>query len=599
MLSQYIHIDPLNDRTLQDQIKSSIAQAIFEGFIPEDKALVSSRRLAKELQVSRNTILRVYEQLTEDGILVSLERKGYFINPALELPALKPIQSEQQPETEQLDWSNYLITENTVSKRVAQDLDRYPYLFVSGVVDEDLFPVSEWRKCSIQSLNKSNHRTWTSVNAGSEALIEQVRTRVLPKRGIFVDKDQIAVTLGCQNSLYYLSKLLVSSQTTVGIENPGYPEALHQFQARRANICPLPVDHKGIAVDQQMAQCQLVYTTPSNQFPTTVRLSPDRRKKLMDMAQEHDFLIIEDDFEHDINFIEDACPALKSEYPSDRIIYISSFTSTLAPGLRIGYIVAPEPLITQIKALQFRTHSCPPKNNCQTLALFLSLGHYDSLAQKMLKRYREKWLTMEKALNYYFPQSGVIPSLAGTAFWINYKQGFDAEQFEELAEQQGILINNGGRYYFSDKKTNSFRLSFQSIRTERIREGVALLSQIAKQIMPIEQLSQCAASPLSSKAIRQLLTNKVLLTKDCFNIPYRISFQADGKMTGVSDRPNDIDEGYWWVEKDKFFYQWRNWQFADIRKITIVLENNEIKRFDEDGYFIGEAQLIGNSSSVC
>lgn len=110
--------------------------------------------------------------------------------------------------------------------------------------------------------------------------------------------------------------------------------------------------------------------------------------------------------------------------------------------------------------------------------------------------------------------------------------------------------------------------------------------------MPIETLQECSTPPLTGRQIRQLLTHQTLLTKDCFNIPYRITFQADGKMTGVSERPNDTDEGYWWVEHDKFVYQWRNWQFSDIRRIIIVFENNQMKRFDEDGYFIGEAQIL-------
>ena len=244
MLYQFIHIDPQDSRTLQDQIKGDIAKAIFAGFVPKNTSIMSSRRLAEQLKVSRNTILRVYEQLAEEGVLVPIERKGYYVNPQLELQ-VPSAEQQQQPGSQNLNWVNYLNAEHTVSDIAVKNLNQYPYLFVSGMVDEDLFPVSEWRKCSIQSLNKSNHRSWTSDDHDYHELIEQIRTRVLTKRGIFVGKENIAITLGSQNSLYFLSKLLVSKRSCVAMENPGYPEALHQFQARRARVMPIePVsDH--------------------------------------------------------------------------------------------------------------------------------------------------------------------------------------------------------------------------------------------------------------------------------------------------------------------------------------------------------------------
>lgn len=432
MLENYIHLNPQDSRTLQEQIKSSISQAISDGFVPKERSLESSRKLAQKLSVSRNTVLRAYDQLTDDGLLISVERKGYFVNPELEIMLKQepyPVSTPDNP----LDWKKYLNPGNESSAFAANELKNYPHLFVHGQVDDELFPVAEWRKCSIQSLNKINHKSWTSDDTDYRDLIEQIRTRVLPKRGIFVSAEQIALTHGCQNSLYLISKLLVSRYTRIGFENPGYPEALQQFRARRANIESIEVDSEGIVVDERLDRCQLVYTTPSNQFPTTVRMSPERRKQLMEKAEQEDLLLIEDDFEHDVNFMDDKCSALRGEYPSERIIYISSFSSIIAPGLRLGFMVASEPLIKQIRMLQQRMHSLPPKNNCQTLALFINLGYYDALVQKILKKYREKWLTMEKALNTYFPQSGVRPSLAGTAFWIEYREGFDANLLEELA----------------------------------------------------------------------------------------------------------------------------------------------------------------------
>ncbi|MGF1721895.1 PLP-dependent aminotransferase family protein [Vibrio kyushuensis] len=590
MLEKYIHIDPNHTLSLQDQIKTGITQAIVSGFLDRSLPVTSSRKLAMSLKVSRNTVLRVYDQLSEEGFFISKERKGYFINPEFILSTPKITLSS----TSEFNWDNYLKADDSNYERAAQQGGNYPYRFIHGMVDESIFPVAEWRKCAIQSLNKANSRQWTSTHDDYEELTEQIRTRVLPRRGIFAKSEEIMVTMGSQQSLHLISRLLTSGTSIVGIENPGYPEAYAQFSAKQPMILPLNIDEQGLVVDDNVAQCDIVYTTPSNQFPTTVRMSAERRKQLIKSAKEHDFLIVEDDFEHEVNFMEQDTLALKGEYSTERVIYLSSFSSTIAPGLRIGFIVAAAPLIERAKLLQRKSHTYPPKNNCQTLALFISLGYYDGLIQKLLKSLRSKWLTMEKALNYYFPQSGVIPSLAGTAFWINYTEGFDAIKLARLAEEKGILINSGEQYFFTNRCSNGFRLSFNSIDEVNIREGVRQLSLLAKQILPLERLENSKGLRLTGKGIRSVLTENLLLTSDCFNIPYRITFQIDGRMHGLSDRPNDIDEGYWWVEDDRLCYQWKTWQFADIRSLTLVQDGQYLSRFDADGYCVSRGKLVPN-----
>ncbi|MCW8332426.1 MocR-like pyridoxine biosynthesis transcription factor PdxR [Vibrio paucivorans] len=591
MLEKYIHVDPNHQLSLQDQIKTAITQAIMNGFVDRDTPVTSSRKLAMSLKVSRNTVLRVYEQLNEEGFFVSKERKGYYVNPELVLHSARVTASA----TNELDWQQYLVTEADEHAQPTRELQDYPYRFVHGMVDESVFPVNEWRKCSIQSSNKANSKQWTSSNNDYDDLIEQIRTRVLPRRGIFVQADEILVTLGTQQSLYLISRTLTSKQTNVGIENPGYPEAYTQLSAKQSNVIPLAVDDKGLVVNDELAKCDLVYTTPSNQFPTSVRMPTERREQLIESAKTNDFLVVEDDYEHEVNFIDQDIPALKGEFTTERIIYLSSFSSTIAPGLRIGFVVAAAPFIKRAKELQRKSHSYPPQNNCQTLALFLSLGYYDALIQKLLKSLRSKWLTMEKALNYYFPQSGVVPSLAGTAFWINYTQGFDANKLAILAEKQGILINPGEQYYFTNACNNGFRLSFNSIEEVNIREGVRQLSQLAKQILPLERIENSEGEHLNGTQIREVLNSHQLLTSDCFNIPYRITFQADGRMYGMSDRPNDEDEGYWWVEENKMCYQWKTWQFADVRQLELVKNGSLLSRFDTDGYCVSRGELIALS----
>ncbi|MGF1748510.1 PLP-dependent aminotransferase family protein [Vibrio cionasavignyae] len=587
MLEQYIQLDANHHLTLQDQIKSGITQAIANGFINTSMPITSSRKLAQDLKVSRNTVLRVYDQLSEDGFLISKERKGYFVNPDISVSAIP----RTPPVKQTIDWNHYIQVKPSWHQEAPRDLKNYPYLFVHGMMDHSLFPVNEWRKCSIQSLNKTNSKQWTSSDNDYDDLVEQIRTRVLPRRGIYVQSDEIMVTIGSQQSLNLIAKLLTSDTSTIGIENPGYPEAWAQFESRKARLQPLDVDDQGLVIGELLNQCDIVYTTPSNQFPTTVRLSSERRKKLVEASEQHNFLIVEDDFEHEVCFIEENTFALKGEYSSERIIYLSSFSSTIAPGLRIGFIVAAPEFIKRAKHLQRLSHTYPPKNNCHTLALFISLGYYDALMQRRLKKLRSKWLTMEKALNYYFPQSGVVPSLAGTSFWLNYDARFDANTLYEKAEQIGILINPGDQYYIEDDKKSSFRLSFSSIEESDIREGIRRLSEVAREILPLEHIADTHGQQLSGSEIRKLFDHHTVLTSDCFNIPYRIEFQPDGRMYGVSDRPNDEDEGYWWVEGNTMFYQWKTWQFADIREVRLVLDGHQLKRFDRNGFCVNTGKI--------
>ncbi len=594
MLEQYINLNADNNLTLQDQIKAGITQAIANGFISQAIPVTSSRKLAQDLKVSRNTVLRVYDQLSEEGFFISKERKGYFVNPDIKCHQI-PLKDVP---TKNLNWSNYIQPKPSWHQEPPKELKNYPYLFVHGMIDDTLFPVNEWRKCSIQSLNKANSKQWTSTDNDYEELIEQIRTRVLPRRGIFAQSNEIMVTMGSQQSLNLIARLLTNKQSTVGVENPGYPEAWAQFESRKAKLTPLDVDENGLVISQALCDCNVVYTTPSNQFPTTVRMPTERRKALLDRAEKHDFLIVEDDFEHEVNFINENTFALKGEIRNDRIIYLSSFSSTIAPGLRIGFVVAAPEFIEKARHLQRLSHTSPPKNNCQTLALFISLGYYDALMQRLLKKLTSKWLTMEKALNYYFPQSGVVPSLAGTSFWINYDVNFDAKALYQQAEKIGILINPGEQYYLGGTKNNGFRLSFSSIEEANIREGIKRLSEVARKILPLEHISQAKGKKLSGSEIRALFDHHTVMTSDCFNIPYRIEFQPDGRMHGLSDRPNDEDEGYWWVEGDKMFYQWKNWQFADIREVSLVLENNILKRYDTLGYCVNRGHVVPSHRSL-
>lgn len=170
-----------------------------------------------------------------------------------------------------------------------------------------------------------------------EALVQQIRTRVLPRRGVWASADELIVTVGAQHAFCMLADLLVREGTRVGIEDPGYPDARNIFEARNSQLMPLPVDGEGLVVDDRLRSFDYAYATPSHQCPTGVTMPLARHDALLRLADESDLVIIEDDFGSENRFDGEPIPALKSLDRSDRVIYVGSLSKSLAPGLRVGY----------------------------------------------------------------------------------------------------------------------------------------------------------------------------------------------------------------------------------------------------------------------
>ena len=393
-----ITLDTASGISLQAQIRQSVVEAILgHSILPGDK-LPSSRALAKQLKVSRNTVILAYQALVDTGYLRPRDRSGYVVSDEAPITRLidspgnqPPIIDDEHPANQQdqdmvsytwksqIDWNQKLVSSYNYIRPVQKPVNwrEFPFPFIYGQVDDELFSHSEWRDCARQALGMRNFSTMAGDFGQHDdpMLVNYICSRSLPRRGIKARPEQILVTLGAQNALYLIAQLLVDAQKRVVIENPSYPDLRDILLQRTRHIMHLDVDAGGLVVDEQVLQkTDAVFITPSHQCPTTCTMPAYRRRQLLDMANQHDFLIVEDDYEFEMNFLESPTPALKSQDRDGRVIYVGSLSKSVFPGLRLGYMVAPEYFIKQARALRHLILRHPPGHAQRTLAYFMALG---------------------------------------------------------------------------------------------------------------------------------------------------------------------------------------------------------------------------------
>ena len=476
------------ETSLQAQLRRQLVDAILDGRLSADDPLPSCRRLAHSLGVSRNTVVLAYQALTDEGLLISRERVGYFVNPeiAAEQAEADGAPREARPAGPPLDWWEQLKVhpseQNNISK--PKNWRHFPYPFIYGQADPELFPTAAWRVCSREALAVQAIAAWSEDSFGDDdpMLIEEVRTRVLPRRGIKAAASEILITMGAQNALYLAAQLLTDADSTVGFEDPGYVDARNIFAMRGARLKALPVDAEGMQVDRRLEDCDCLYVTPSHQSPTTVTMPIGRRRALLNAAEDDGFVILEDDYEAEINYCSHPTTALKAIDTAGRVIYVGSFSKYLAPGLRIGYLVAAEPLIQEARQLRRLILRQAPTNNQRTIALFIAGGYFDALVSRLQRAYRSRWQAMAAALNTHLPEARTTPSSGGTSYWIEGPESLDTDVLARKALTQGIILEPGSIHFLSPKPPrNFFRLGFSSIREDKIEPGIKTLAGLIRE----------------------------------------------------------------------------------------------------------------------
>ena len=475
-------LDPSFEGSLQIQIRQIVASAILSrSFLPGER-LPSSRKLAKHLGISRITVTLSYQELVADGYLATRSRSGFFVADDAPSSTFHGNTTEVQ---DRVDWDVALQRNYMGAAKVEKTFNwqSYPYPFIYGQADPKLFSHSNWRLCAHQALGKKEFDSLTSDYAEEDdpQLIDFIARHTLTRRGIRANRNQILLTVGAQNALWMVAQLLLNKGKTAAYENPGYPGLRSILYQSDCELTAVDVDKDGLNPSKLPLGIDVVFTTPSHHAPTAVTMPMNRRHALLKRASDQNMIIIEDDYEFEMSFLKAPSPALKSLDTEGRVIYIGSFSKSLFPGLRLGYLVASEPLIQQARALRSTVLRHPPGHMQRTTANFLALGHYDALVRRMKDAYFERRQVMAKALREHGLTIAGSASFGGSSFWMRAPDHIDTQNLASKLKEEGVLIEPGAPFFEGrDGPRNHFRLAYSSIDSEAITKGISIISEAIK-----------------------------------------------------------------------------------------------------------------------
>jgi GntR family transcriptional regulator/MocR family aminotransferase len=267
------------------------------------------------------------------------------------------------------------------------------------------------------------------------------------------------------------------------MEDPGYPDARNIFASRTARTVGLKVDEGGLVADGSLRDCDYVYVTPSHQCPATVTMPMERREQLLRIAEDEDVIIFEDDYESENCYSGSPIPALKSIDRNGRVVYIGSLSKSLAPGLRLGYIVASPELVDEIRALRRLMVRHPVTFIQRSFSLFLSLGHHDALTRRLSHIYNKRGTALMDALSRHLPRVTFVPVSGGASCWVRGPDWLDCRELARMAEQRGVLIEPGDVFFMAENPPlNYFRIGFTSIPADRIEKGIRELAAVMNEL---------------------------------------------------------------------------------------------------------------------
>ena len=486
-----IPLDRESTGPLYQQIKTHLRQGILSGILAADTRLPASRRLAQDLGVNRITVENAYAELETEGLIFSRLGSGTYVlppDPLLPLP-------KNNDATWPLWQQSILAQDKTPQSRLPgpkRSAARHPQpiSFASGIGDANMFPAEDFRKVLQMVMRRDGIAALDYGDRNGHGPLRESIAHVLASQGIQTRPENILITAGSQQALSLVSQLLLNPGDVILVESPTYSGALDLFRALGFKIVGIPVDTQGMQVDGvekllQQHHPKLIYTIPNFHNPTGTCLTGPRRRQLLVLAERYNVPILEDDFVGDLRYEGRTQPALKVLDPGGCVIYVSTFSKMLMPGLRVGFLTADGPVYDGLVNFK-RVNDLATSTLVQrALEAYLTVGRYQSHLRRSCQIFRKRRDVMVSAIQRHLPTGFHFdPPQGGLFIWLRLPQGLDSEELLPLAWEDGVDFAPGTPFFPDGMQgRNWLRLNFVAQAPGQIEEGIRRLGKAIKRLM--------------------------------------------------------------------------------------------------------------------
>ncbi|MBI2761197.1 MAG: PLP-dependent aminotransferase family protein [Chloroflexi bacterium] len=467
-----LHVSLVGRRDLSGEIYRQLRQAILDGRLRHGDLLPPSRELARSLSVSRTTVTVAYDRLWGEGLATARVGAGTFVSAQLlenaaegkrrrAISALRP-----RP-----IWD--AIGPPTAFSLPAQ------FDFRTGLPDVSLFPYQTWRRLLAGQLHAEAVGTGVYADsAGHRGLREAIVRHIGASRGVQASPDDVVITNGTQQALDLIARVLLAPGERLAIEDPCYEPPRRLFETLGLRVQGVPVDRQGLVVDALPRNTRLVYTTPSHQYPLGMTMSLQRRLALLAWAEQHNAAIIEDDYDSEFRFGGRPLEPLQTLDTSGRVIYVGSFSKTLLPTLRLGFVIAPPSLRDAMQRAKYVMdwHTSLPLQ--MVLASFIDDGGFARHLRKMRPIYQARHELLTSVLARDFAgRLEVIPSDAGLHITA-LAHAASLDQMDAVLSRAltaRVVVHRLSVFAFDQPAQPGLVLGYGAIPTDQIEEGLGRL----------------------------------------------------------------------------------------------------------------------------